>query len=93
MPESGRGVWAPHSGHLKSGWSMNDLDLRVFVVRCRAGGDPLPVTLEGHVLRMDRARMRFVDILADALDVAALRGSVGYGTRGSGWTVRHAAGS
>jgi hypothetical protein len=39
---------------------------------------------------MHRARIRFVDIPADALDVAALRGTVRHGTRGLVSMVGHA---
>jgi hypothetical protein len=42
------------------------------VVR-HATDDPLPVTCDRNLLRAHRARIRSVEIAADALDVAALR--------------------
>jgi hypothetical protein len=56
-----------------------------------AAGDPLPVTFKRQLFRTDRARIRFLYLLADALDVAAFRGSVGHGTRGLVSMVGHAA--
>jgi hypothetical protein len=46
---------------------------RLFVL-CGATLDPLSVMCDGNFLRAHRARIGFVDIAADALDVAALRG-------------------
>ena len=66
---------------------------RVSTVLSHAAGDPLPVPFKGQLLCTNRTRIRFFDNLADALDVAALRGSVGHGTRGLVSMVRHAAGS
>ena len=72
---------------------LSDLGASPFHALPNAAGDPLPVTFKGQLLRTDRARIRFLYILADALDVAALRRSVGHGTRGLVSMVRHAAGS
>jgi hypothetical protein len=72
---------------------LSDLGASAFHVVLYAAGDPLPVTFKGQLLRTDRARIRILYVLADALDVAALRGSAGHGTRGLVSMVRHAAGS
>jgi hypothetical protein len=61
------------------------------LVLCHATGDPLPVTSDGNLLRLHRALIRFADLPADALDVAALRGPVGHGTRGPVSMVGHGA--
>jgi hypothetical protein len=65
--------------------------LSVFLVLCGATGDPLPVTCDGNLLFTHRARIDFVDVSADALDVDALRRPVGHGTRGLVSMVGHTA--
>ena len=67
------------------------LGLSVLFVLCHALGDPLPATCDGSLLGSHRARIRVVGIPANALDVAALRGAVGQGTRGLVSMVGHAA--
>src|SRR4051812_3912375 len=58
---------------------------------CHATGDPLPVTCDGNLLLVHRALIRFADLPADALDVAALRGPVSHGTRRPVSMVGHGA--
>jgi hypothetical protein len=65
--------------------------LSVFLVLCDATGDSLPVTSDGNLLRTHRAGIHFVDLPANALDIAALRRPVGQGTCGLVSMVGHAA--
>jgi hypothetical protein len=65
------------------------LALSVLPMLCNATRDPLTVSCNGNLLRAQRARIRFVDIPAHALDVAALRGTVRHGTRGLVSMVGH----
>jgi hypothetical protein len=95
---SGEEVWQPRragrrggSAHRPNSLQRRRLGPSAFPVLCHATGDPLPVTSDGNLLRLHRALIRFADLSADALDVAALRGPVGHRTRGLVPMVGHGA--
>src|SRR5829696_2809833 len=82
---------APARHRLQGTTAPGRLGSSVCLVLCHATGDPLPMVCDGNLLRTHRAGIRFDDIPTDALDVAALRGPMGHGTRWLVSMVGHAA--